>query len=63
MTTKNPTVWIPQPLGQGYVTTVASNVLVDKTGRVLINGTGRAIATSTTQITGKAKTVWSNTGV
>lgn len=62
MTTKNPTKWIPQPLGQGYVTNIVSNLMVDKTGRVLVDKTGRAIVTSTTLITGKAKTVWSNTG-
>jgi hypothetical protein len=62
MTTKNPTAWIPQPQGYGYVTTVASLNLETDTLLKLETDTLLPLLTSTTSTTGKYPATWSNTG-
>lgn len=62
MTTKNPTKWLPQPVGFGYVNTVTSKVLVTGAGVVITDSNNHPLVTTTTEVTGKHPTVWTNTG-
>jgi hypothetical protein len=63
VTTKNPTKWLPQPNGYGYVTTVTANNLIDQSSNQLVDQAGNALITGTTQVVGKTAITWSNTGV
>jgi hypothetical protein len=62
-TLKNPTAWIPQPLGYGQVTTVASNNLIDQSSNQLVDQSGNSLITGTLSVVPKAPTTWSNTGL
>lgn len=62
MVRKNPTTWIPQPEGFGYVTTIAAKKLVTQTGVALVDQNGAALLTGTTSVAGKFVTPWSDTG-
>lgn len=62
MTTKNPTAWIPQPMGFGYVTTVASLNLETDTLLLLETDTLKPLMTAARTVTGKNATKWSATG-
>jgi hypothetical protein len=62
MTTKIPTSWIPQPVGYGYVNTVAAANLTTQLGVTLTTQLGAKLQTGTNQVVGKYTTIWSDTG-
>ena len=62
MTPKNPTSWIPQPMGFGYVAQATPLQLVTQTGAALVTQTGAGLKTGIQTVTGKYATAWSNTG-
>lgn len=62
MTVKNPTSWIPQPEGFGYVTDFTGVSLTTDKAVVLTTNLGVPLATGGSQVTGKFATTWGNTG-
>jgi hypothetical protein len=60
---KNPTTWVPQPLGFGYVTNSGVAVpLTTQSGITLTTNLGVALTTWIISVTGKYPTTWQGTG-
>ena len=63
MTIKNPTAWLPQPLGYGSVTVVAINNLVDQLSNQLVDQVGNSLITGAQKVVSqKTPITWANTG-
>jgi hypothetical protein len=60
---KNPTSWVPQPMGFGYVSGGGSAVpLTTQAGLMLTTNLGVLLTTWVVSISGKYPTTWEGTG-
>lgn len=62
MATKNPTSWVPQPLGYGYVVTQTSVNLQTASLKNVETAALLPLETAAYKVTGKNATVWTGTG-
>lgn len=63
MTIKTPTAWLPQPLGYGSVTVIATKNLVDQSSNQLVDQSGNSLITGIKSVVSqKTPITWTNTG-